>query len=90
MSGLCAGIRIVSGRLSEVQSRINLRECLEVGGAAATCTITLTSSGNSLSLTSAVALQVANTCSIESVVSRRRSQAGERCGWSFASLLLVR
>ena len=72
MSGLCAGIQKESGRLSEVQSRINwvrmsalvvFTSRLQLGCTLATV---MRRSGRSLLLTSLVALQTARTCSIES------------------------
>ena len=72
MSGLCAGIRKESGRLSDVQSRINwvrmsalvvFTSRLQLGCTLATV---MRRSGRSLLLTSLVALQTARTCSIES------------------------
>ena len=46
--------------------------------------------GRSLSLTSLVALQTTNTCSMDSTKPWQRTHAGLRCGWSRDFLSLVR
>ena len=95
MPGLCAGMRTLSSRLAEVQSRMNwvswgwlwfLRR-KESGCTSATM---LRSSGKILCRTSAVALQWTSTCSDDSTGDLQSLQAGLRLGWSDASTSAVR
>ena len=89
-------MRSDSGRLREVQSRINCVRilsggcCRRISDIGCTLLTVFMSSGNSLLLTSAVALQEVKTWSMESVWCRHRSQAAERFGLSMEILSFVK
>ena len=85
MPGLCAGTRILSSRLMDVQSSINW---VRTSGAAlcrmwdvgCTCATIFRRSGNILSRTSAKALHSTRICGIVSAGAQHRGQAGLRLG----------
>ena len=96
MPGLCIGMRMESGRLKDVQSRINWVR-IDGGGRywriehiGWTFDTSFMSSGKSLPLTSDVARHDTMTWSMESVGALHSIQAGLKVRWSMDILWFVR